>query len=156
MYVVTDDERAIPYLAIPTPDVGAPTPVVFSDESTVAVAFRTSDSSVAITRFPNFAAYSFGQPNDEALAGHPLADRGLEPYGSFVVPNSSWIHALERQNSVHPNHDPSRYSTLTHFIIAFHDSTFECVAEAPDISLHRLEFEAIWPELQAAVSARVV
>jgi len=156
MYAVTDGDRATPYSGIPTPDVGAPSPLVLSNDFTVAVAFRTSDSSTAIARFRGFSAYLFGEPNDEALAGHPLADRGLEPYGSYLVSGSSWIAALERQNSVHPSHDPSRYAKLKHFIIAFHDSTFECAAESAEVSIHRFEFEAIWPELQAAIMARVV
>jgi len=32
----------------------------------------------------------FGGPNDEALGGHPLYERGLGRYGVYEVFNSSW------------------------------------------------------------------
>ena len=48
----------------------------------------------------------FGPPNDEAFDGHPLARRGLRPYGAFEVTHSSWIRQLEQMNSVHPHHSP--------------------------------------------------
>lgn len=79
----------------------------------------------------------FGGPNDEAFDGHPLAARGLTPYGVFEVKDSSWIRKLERMNSVHPMHNRELFlKRLRHFIFAFHDSTFECVAE-------RFEFDLI-------------
>ena len=56
----------------------------------------------------------FGPPNDEAFSGHPLASRGLHPYGAFKIENSSWIRHLEKMNSVHPNHHPERYFKLQH------------------------------------------
>jgi hypothetical protein len=77
----------------------------------------------------------FGSPNDEAFHGHPLAERGLGPYGAYRVEDSSWIRRLERMNSVHPRHDPERFRALTHCVLSFHDSTFECVAEGVRFSL---------------------
>jgi hypothetical protein len=70
------------------------------------------------------------------LRGHPLASRGLQAYSAFEVRNSSWIRQLERMNSVHPQHNPARYSMLHHYVFAFHDSTFECVARDFSLSLH--------------------
>ena len=75
-------------------------------------------------------------PNDEAFAGHPLSSRGLRPYGAFEVHDSSWIHQLEHMNSVHPYHRRERYLQLRHFILSFHDSTFECVAPRYEITRH--------------------
>jgi hypothetical protein len=43
-----------------------------------------------------------GAPNEEAIAGHPLSDRGVEAFAAFEVKNSSWIRNLELMNSVHP------------------------------------------------------
>jgi hypothetical protein len=38
---------------------------------------------------------------------------------------------LERMNAVHPRHDPQRFmADLRHFVFAFHDSTFECIADS--------------------------
>ncbi len=38
-------------------------------------------------------------------------------------------------NSVHPCHRPEGYAKLRHFVLAFHDSTFECVARGYDFVL---------------------
>lgn len=72
----------------------------------------------------------FGPPNDEAFSGHPLYSRGLRPYASFVVANSSWIRSLSKMNEVHPHHRPEHFASYNHYVLAFHDSTFECIAES--------------------------
>lgn len=69
----------------------------------------------------------FGYPNDEALSGHPLWGRGLGFYGIYEVLDSSWIARLDAQNRVaFPDFIPS---PKRHFIITFHDETFECLAD---------------------------
>jgi hypothetical protein len=83
---------------------------------------------LALVEFASLRAHLFGPPNDEAIRGHPLASRALRPYRSFVIEESSWIRALERMNRVHPLHRPDSYSQLRHYIIAFHDTMFECIA----------------------------
>lgn len=85
-----------------------------------------SDEPIAIVRL-DCIAHMFGPPNDEAFSGHPLASRGLHPYGAFRIEGSSWIRKLERMNRVHPYHRPEHFEQLHHFVFAFHDSTFECV-----------------------------
>jgi hypothetical protein len=90
----------------------------------------TEDGEVmAVIRFAGRCAHLFGPPNDEAFDGHPLASRGLHPYGSFRIRRSSWIRSLERMNAVHPHHRPDPFRELQHFVLSFHDSTFECVAK---------------------------
>ncbi len=79
-------------------------------------------------KFDSPRAHDLGGPNDEALHGHPLFERGLDAYGIYEVLGSSWIRAMERMNSVHPRHRPERFASLRHFIFTFHDVTFECVA----------------------------
>jgi hypothetical protein len=72
----------------------------------------------------------FGYPNDEALPGHPLYSRGLRNYGIFEVLNSTWRKMLADQNVVSfPNPKPSARSSR-HFVVTFHDSTLECIAES--------------------------
>ena len=70
----------------------------------------------------------FGPPSDEAFDGHPLASRGLEPWDAFEVVDSSWVRQLERMNAVHPAHRPEHFADYRHFILAFKDAVFECVA----------------------------
>lgn len=69
----------------------------------------------------------FGYPNDEALEGHPLAGTGLGLYGIYEALDSSWVARLDAQNRISfPN---SALPPKRHFIITFHDETFECLAD---------------------------
>src|SRR5512134_3046796 len=79
----------------------------------------------------------FGPPNDEAFGGHPLAKRGLRPYSAAEVHKSSWLKLRIKMNSVHHRHSDALFAGLRHFIIAFHDSTFECLARAFTVSMFR-------------------
>jgi hypothetical protein len=75
-----------------------------------------------------------GDPNDEARNGHPLWHRGLSGCGwAAEVHHSAWIARLELQNRAHPQHDPVLYQPLRHFILLFHDSTFEVLAESVEV-----------------------
>jgi hypothetical protein len=140
MYSVDERDRVIELEDVPQSCVGAPMPVVLSDEHRVLLGYVIQDTGsaddgddsheqFAIIDLAVYSAYMFGSPNDEAFAGHPLASRGLRPYGSFQIEDSSWIRQLERMNTVHPYHKPERFDRLKHFVFSFHDSTFECVAE---------------------------
>jgi len=123
---------------VPKADPGAPDPMVFAREGRLLLAYWQIDDSphstttapLAIVRFTRPRLHIFGPPNDEAMSGHPLAARGLQPYSAFRVDDSSLIRSLERMNSVHPRHDPKSFQSLSHYIFTFHDSTFECVAES--------------------------
>lgn len=135
MYTVDEKDRVIALEDFPQSSVGAPVPIIVSDEFTTAVAFYLQDTPedwdgtqvhivsresegepLAIVRFSLCYAYSFGPPNDEAFSGHPLADRGLSPYGAFEVEDSSWLRQLERMNSVHHSHNPERFWRRKHYI----------------------------------------
>jgi hypothetical protein len=149
MYQVDEQDVVVELPDAPQPSVGAPNPVVLSDEATVVLAYyleerptgwdgtsvrvvgpTTSGEPLAVVTFSPYEAFMFGAPNDEAFEGHPLAGRGLHPYGVFEIGRSSWIRRLEQMNSVHPDHEPAAFASLRHFVFAFHDSTFECVAES--------------------------
>jgi hypothetical protein len=155
MYSIDEKDKVVELKDAPQSSVGAPLPLVLCDERRLLLAYLIQDTPsdwdgstvriinhaspnepVALVEFSRYYAYSFGPPNDEAFSGHPLADRGLEPYGVFQIEGSSWIRQLERMNSVHPYHKPERYERLRHYIFAFHDSTFECVAEGYIITEH--------------------
>ena len=146
MYVVDGDDRVIELSDVPQSSVGSPWPVVVATEHGVAIGYESEELTAleltavrrlgpqdraevsAIISFPAYA-HLFGPPNDEAFGGHPLFARGLRPYGAFEVLNSSWVRALERMNRVHPNHQRERHLRRRHFVLSFHDSTFECVAD---------------------------
>lgn len=148
MYTVHDRDRVAELTEVPQSSIGAPLPAVVADEHHVFLAYlveareanwdgrtvrvvgpESSDQIVALVTFVGARAHQFGPPNDEAFAGHPLAARGLHPYGVFEVLESSWVRRLEQMNAVHPHHRRSMFDGLRHFVFAFHDSTFEGVAE---------------------------
>lgn len=147
MYTVDERDRVAELSDVPQSDVGAPCPLVLASEGKLIVVYFVSNPPegwdgttvtvvgpdtpgelAAIIRFSPVEASMFGPPNDEAFSGHPLASRGLHPYGAFEVFDSSWVRRLERMNAVHPQHRPESYANLRHFVLAFHDSTFECIA----------------------------
>lgn len=84
-------------------------------------------AGTAMVEFIRCQCTQFGYPNDEALAGHPLYAPGVAVYGICEVLNPSWSRRLEQQNRV--AFPPTGSWDLRHFIISFHDSTFECLAK---------------------------
>jgi hypothetical protein len=82
---------------------------------------------LALVEFKS-ATVKFGGSNDEVMHGHPLHGKGLMPYGAHYVLNSRWKHDLEEINKVHSQYTPDRWKELQHYLFAFHDETFECLA----------------------------
>jgi hypothetical protein len=122
-----NDERAILLPDWPQPAVVAELRT-YADESSLVVRYRAAEDKLVVVRFPLCMYVVFGAPNDEALGGHPLWNRGLEFYSVHEVISSSLIAMLERRNSVHPRHDPELYFRDTkHYVLTFQDSTLECV-----------------------------
>jgi hypothetical protein len=87
------------------------------------------DDAVALVVFSGLEAHYFGPPHVDAVNRHPLHPRGVDIYGAFEVHDSSWIREL-RQIS-------ARHIEGRHFILTFHDTTFECIARGFTTSLHR-------------------
>lgn len=156
MYEVDKQDSVIELEDLPPSSTGAPLPVVVADDYRLYVAYiveepdpswdgtsvtvvtpESADEAIALIQFVRPYAHFMGPPNDEAFSGHPLASRGLHPYGGFEVAHSSWLRILERRNRVHPYHSASSYADLRHFVLAFHDSTFECIARGYEIQLIR-------------------
>ena len=113
----------------PQPEAGAPEPCVYGDDTRLLIRYYTENEKIAVIKFPLVSIFKFGSPNDEALGGHPLIKNGLEYYSVHKVENSFWVVELEKQNSVHPQHDTNRFlKDKHHYIFTFHDSTLEVVA----------------------------
>jgi hypothetical protein len=83
---------------------------------------------LALVEFERCVCTKMGTPNDEVLHGHPLYGKGLAGYEAMAVENSNWLKELEKINSVHEAYNPESWRGLKHYILPFHDSTFECVA----------------------------
>lgn len=150
MYMVDELDTVLQLHDAPWPDAGAPLPVVLCNEHNLFLAYisaaqeaggrrelspKTEGLPIAIVKFLFYRSHMFGPPNDEAFMGHPLASRGLEPYAVFEIEQSSWIRQLERMNAVHPNHRSEFFASYRHFVFAFHDSTFEVVADGLEVQL---------------------
>lgn len=145
MYEVGGDESLARADAIPRPDPGTPMPIVLADDDGATVAYYAPspvnsttarpEEEVVVLKFGRVHALMFGAPNDEALCGHPLASLGLEPYAAYRVEHSPWVRRLERLNRVHHEHRPDLFARMRHYIVAFHDTTFECVClDGPDVT----------------------
>jgi hypothetical protein len=170
MYAIDHHDTVAERRDLPQSSIGAPCPAVLSGENFLHLAYYLEEreegwdgSTVrvvgehslgepcALVRFTHAIAHMFGPPNDEAFDGHPLAQRGLEPYAVFEVNGSSWVRSLERMNAVHPRHQPELFAKYKHFVFAFHDSVFECVAESFELSVLRGSvsnvLRASWPEV---------
>jgi hypothetical protein len=72
-----------------------------------------------------------GPPNDEALQGHRLYERGLAGLlWAGVVEQSERIVRLKEDNRVHPRHDAERFSRLHHYVLPLKEGIVEVIAEA--------------------------
>lgn len=128
---------------------GAPCPVIIADDiNTIALFYAKStwseeqreellDSSYAI-KFHHCIYHTFGTPNDEVLSGHPYFQYGLGYYGFYEVENSDLIGRLKKINSIHPFYNAKSWEEFRHFILTFHDNTFECVAKSFEIKKENL------------------
>lgn len=114
---------------LPKQDVGAPLPTIFAVDGWTVLGYWTWHNGRDYWAVIGFrtTAVSMGMPNDEALHGHPLKERGLEPYRNYEIFNSPWVTGLEHANRVHTRHALARYASLQHVIMTFHDSLFEIV-----------------------------
>lgn len=116
---------------MPQCDAGAPDPVVIANEETLVFGYLLPAGSpsarCAIICLQNCSIFKFGRPNDEALAGHRYAGRGLSWYSAYEVLHSEWIEEMMVANRVHDRHSDSSFDADRHFIFTFHDSTLEAV-----------------------------
>jgi hypothetical protein len=142
VYEVDGHDKVVLLEELPQPDPGAPMPALVAAEHRLELGYIArppepfGEERIAVATFVRPYAHMFGPPNDEAFEGHPLAARGLEPYGCYRIESSSWIRRLERMNAVHPYHRAEEFARRTHYVFAFHDTTFECVADDVQVTLH--------------------
>ena len=167
-----NEEHAVP-LALPVRwDTEAPLPQLLVNDHRAFLIFleRTVDSNwdgtyatmknpasdqaepLALVEFHRCISAKLGAPNDEVFHGHPLAGQGQDAYTAQTVRNSRWLAELEKINSVHTGYQPDRWKTRNHYVLWFHDSTFECIAESFTVEHHGCSM----PELLALACRRLV
>ena len=133
----TGDEYVVPVNLGFDPEAAVSGAFVLQDEYRTFLTFnavrassdgRSEGCGTAIIELHGALSTKFGLPNDEALRGHPLYERGLRFYSIAEVLNSSWVRDAEAQNRLSfPDGAPW---TVRHFIFTFHDSSLECLAES--------------------------
>lgn len=173
MYEVGEHDRVVELTDIPYSAVGAPLPRVLASDSRLVLLYiaeavdaawqgqtarsvspQSADEIVVTLDFARPLAHYFGPPGDENFRNHPLASRGLSPYGAFTVADSSWVRQLERMNAVR-GADAVRVQTdLQHFIFSFHDSTFECVARSFELEVRGGSLHGVAAEVLSRFSTR--
>ena len=118
------------------------------DGTYVRVVDPTEDTeeSSALAEFKDSVAVKLGPPNDEVLRGHPLDGRGLAGYGAYVVENSRWLAEVVEINKVHEQFDPTRWQTMRHFMLVFHDETVEAIARDIEVQPARMSMRALLTE----------
>lgn len=139
MFYAIDELDTVLPIDLPPMNTGAPAPHVTGDGRTIRLEYNEHadvnwdnplppDSSIVTVIFERAIALYLGYPNEEVIRSHPLFDRGLQWYGFYHIISSSWIRAMERANRIHDRHSPELFARENHYLITFHDSTFECVA----------------------------
>jgi hypothetical protein len=97
-------------------------------------------AGTAVLEFTECALTRFGSPNDEGRPEHPLYPKGLAEvaYAVCEVEHSAWARqemarARRSAECIWGDHFARAYAgragTTRHFLVAFHDSTFECLAD---------------------------
>ena len=134
-----------------TPDSGVPNPVLLQTDYSAALVFgareKLSDGKPsevvgnAVIQFERCHLTKFGYPNDEASAGIPRY-KDLT-YGAYEVLESSWIDE-EVQLNKHAFPETPRLVDARHFVIAFHDRIFECLADDMQTEFNHELWEQLW------------
>ena len=157
MYKINKYDEVIEIKSIPQSSIGAPLPTILASENNLYLIYYLEETleswdgksirmitvnsegeSLVIITFNRIYTHLFGPPNDEAISGHPLFNRGLKSYSAYEIKNSSWIKELEKMNSIHPQHNKENFiKDKRHFIFTFHDSTFECIAKDLQFDIYK-------------------
>lgn len=108
----------------------APIPCLLQSEHKAFLLFYMEEpDDIGVLEWLECWGALLGPPGEETRHGHPLHKHGLaDTLWAGEVLNSEWIDRLRRIDSIHHRHDPTRIDRLKHYILKFHDSTFECVA----------------------------
>lgn len=167
------EQYAVP-LSLPVRwDVGAPLPYVFSSDYKAFLTFflrddpdpkwdgksvtiRRPDSGspagLALIEFEQCLLFKFGAPNEDVQKNHPLEGRGAKSYTAQQVINSEWLAEVGDLHGANEDGNSALMRPFNHYILWFHDSTFECIAKSIKIELCNTSM----PELMQVVCERLV
>ena len=152
MFGKRDRPKIVPVKDIPDCDIGAPMPTVLANSSGLHLLYypqqnhpgsdrtrvhvrNNADTGIALVSFRHYIYFSLGHPNDEALAGHPLASYGLSSYTPQIVAPSFLLKELEKRNQIHPYHSAELFDGFHHYVYPFHDETLEVIAKGHEVQI---------------------
>lgn len=105
------------------------------------------DAGTAVFEFKRCLLSRFGYPNDEARFGIPRYKD--VSYGIYEVRQSSWVKDVIRQNRFQfPDTSDDWIQRKRHFLFAFHDDTFECLADDFSMEVANEPYSAIFERLR--------
>jgi hypothetical protein len=107
------------------------------------------DAGRAVCEFVGCTITKFGYPNDEAWFAIPRT-KGLS-YDICEVANSEWTREITALNKHAFPNTPD--SSERHFLILFHDSSFECLAKGMRSELTSEPLTAILSRLNDRIAA---
>lgn len=107
------------------------------------------NAGTAVVEFRLCSVTKFGYPNDEAWSGIPRT-RG-KSYGIFEVLNSGWKEEIDRLNRYSFPNPKGEGRRGRHFLILFHDSSFECIAEDLKLEMFNGPYDQIFARIAAQV-----
>ncbi|ESQ78207.1 hypothetical protein [Asticcacaulis sp. YBE204] len=145
--------RKVPFAeltSVPQPQMGVPFPIIVAYDWDTLVVYEAegspnifpdlqpggmsshSQGPTVVLRFGHVYQHRFGQPDENTVAQHPLYRCGLDTYTAVEIFESPWLNEANDE-------------ALRHFFIAFHDSSFECLAKQLDVKViwKPHEFETI-------------
>ena len=110
--------------------------------------FYTEDAGTALVEFIGCSITKFGFPNDEAWRGIPRT-RGFA-YGIYEVENSQWKRELVKLNQY--SFPETENWGGRHFLLLFHDSSFECIAKDLKLEVTKESY----PDIFRRITRRVL
>lgn len=117
-------------------DSGGTMPEIKADEHNLEVTFFLFDSdNRGKLKFKSVLQFTFGYPNEEVIEGHRYSKLGLTPFSFFEVEGSEILKKIIEANRVHPYHKDEMFNRFRHFVLPFHDTTLEVIAESFEFEL---------------------
>lgn len=115
--------------------VGAPCPMVLADEHVVHLAYYDTEDDVALIKFDHCFEFRMGMPAEDQVSKGPYSGLGIVNFEPHFVENSPWLEELEARYHVVTSFSRGEREYV-HYVFAFHDRTFECIASNYTVEKH--------------------
>lgn len=84
--------------------------------------------------FKSYLIFKNGYPNiDISIVQGKFGETEMKSSVLYQVINSTWIPEIISVNRIHPDHKDEFFESLKHYLILFHDETFECIADSYEV-----------------------